>query len=75
MPPLAPGRRFLPEIATQAQGDLPRYRRSRIRMRARKWRLGRVRANPIAYAMGLSAAGALAGLDTGRGRRGRRLRL
>ena len=58
MPPLALGRRFLlrfPEISTQAQGDLPRYRRSRIRMRARKWRLGRVRANPVAYAMGLSA--------------------
>ena len=40
-----------PEIMAQVQGDLPRYRRSRIRMRARKWRLGRVRANPVAYAM------------------------
>ena len=32
-PPVAP------EVLAQAQGDLPRYRRSRIRMRARKWRL------------------------------------
>lgn len=44
-----------PELRAQIQGDLPRYRRSRIRMRVRKWRLGRVRANPIAYAMGLGA--------------------
>ncbi|MEO7000671.1 MAG: transglycosylase domain-containing protein, partial [Ktedonobacterales bacterium] len=28
-----------------------RYRRSRIRMRSRKWRLGRVRPNPIGYAI------------------------
>ncbi|MGE5334416.1 MAG: transglycosylase domain-containing protein, partial [Nitrososphaerota archaeon] len=44
-----------PDVAAKVQGDLPRYRRSRIRMRARKWRLGRVRANPIAYAIGLSS--------------------
>ncbi len=37
------------------QSDLPRYRRSRIRMRARKWRLERVRANPIGYAIGVAA--------------------
>ncbi|HET9980103.1 MAG TPA: transglycosylase domain-containing protein, partial [Ktedonobacterales bacterium] len=36
-------------------GDLPRYRRSRIRMRARKWRLGRVRNNPVAYAIGIAS--------------------
>ncbi|HEX6543704.1 MAG TPA: transglycosylase domain-containing protein, partial [Ktedonobacterales bacterium] len=44
-----------PEMLAQVQADLPRYRRSRIRMRVRKWRLGRVRANPVAYAMGLSS--------------------
>lgn len=49
MPPMSP------EALAQIQADLPRYRRSRIRMRARKWRLGRVRANPIAYALGLSS--------------------
>jgi hypothetical protein len=43
-----------PEMLAQIQGDLPRYRRSRIRMRARKWRLGRVRANPIGYAIGVA---------------------
>jgi membrane peptidoglycan carboxypeptidase len=49
-PPIVRG-----ELATETPGDLPRFRRSRIRMRARKWRLGRVRANPIAYAMGMGA--------------------
>jgi membrane peptidoglycan carboxypeptidase len=44
-----------PEMLAQMQGDLPRYRRSRIRMRARKWRLGRVRANPVGYAIGVAA--------------------
>jgi membrane peptidoglycan carboxypeptidase len=44
-----------PEMLAQMQSDLPRYRRSRIRMRARKWRLGRVRANPIGYAIGIGA--------------------
>ncbi|HEU5349560.1 MAG TPA: transglycosylase domain-containing protein [Ktedonobacterales bacterium] len=48
-PPIAP------DVLAQVQGDLPRYRRSRIRMRARKWRLSRVRANPVAYAAGLGA--------------------
>lgn len=32
-----------------------RYRRSRARMLARKWRLGRVRPNPIGYAIGIAA--------------------
>jgi len=36
-----------------------RYRRSRIRMRARKWRLGRVRANPIGFAIGFGITVAL----------------
>ncbi len=44
-----------PELLAQMQGDLPRYRRSRIRMRVRKWRLERVRANPIGYAIGVAA--------------------
>jgi membrane peptidoglycan carboxypeptidase len=44
-----------PEALAQVQADLPRYRRSRIRMRARKWRLGRVRANPVAYSMGIAS--------------------
>jgi membrane peptidoglycan carboxypeptidase len=44
-----------PEMLAQIQGDLPRYRRSRIRMRARKWRLERVRANPVGYAIGVGA--------------------
>ncbi|HEX5440127.1 MAG TPA: transglycosylase domain-containing protein, partial [Ktedonobacterales bacterium] len=44
-----------PEMLAQIQSDLPRYRRSRIRMRARKWRLGRVRANPVGYAIGVAA--------------------
>jgi membrane peptidoglycan carboxypeptidase len=44
-----------PEMLAQIQGDLPRYRRSRIRMRARKWRLERVRANPVGYAIGVAA--------------------
>ncbi|HKT38077.1 MAG TPA: transglycosylase domain-containing protein, partial [Ktedonobacterales bacterium] len=48
--PLTPS----PEMLAQMQGDLPRYRRSRIRMRARKWRLGRVRANPVGYAIGVA---------------------
>ncbi|HET8908424.1 MAG TPA: transglycosylase domain-containing protein, partial [Ktedonobacterales bacterium] len=43
------------ELATETSSDLPRFRRSRIRMRARKWRLGRVRANPVAYAMGMGS--------------------
>jgi membrane peptidoglycan carboxypeptidase len=49
--PLAPS----PEMLAQVQDDLPRFRRSRIRMRARKWRLGRVRANPAAFYMGMAA--------------------
>ncbi len=44
-----------PEMLAQIQSDLPRYRRSRIRMRARKWRLERVRANPVGYAIGVAA--------------------
>ena len=44
-----------PEMLAQIQSDLPRYRRSRIRIRARKWRLERVRANPVGYAIGVAA--------------------
>lgn len=36
-----------------------RFRRSRIRMRARKWRLGRVRPNPIGLAIGFGITIAL----------------
>jgi membrane peptidoglycan carboxypeptidase len=39
---------------------LPRHRRSRIRMRARKWRLGRIRQNPVMYFAGLLSAAMLA---------------
>jgi membrane peptidoglycan carboxypeptidase len=38
----------LPPEVTQKLGAQP-YRRSRARMLARKWRMGRVRANPIVY--------------------------
>ncbi|MGZ6322345.1 MAG: transglycosylase domain-containing protein, partial [Ktedonobacterales bacterium] len=31
------------------------YRRSRIRLLARKWRMGRIRANPVAYALSVAA--------------------
>ncbi len=39
---------------------LPPHRRSRIRMRARKWRLSRVRQNPVIYFAGLLSAAMLA---------------
>ena len=40
-------------MSNDSKQGLPRYRRSRIRMRARKWRLGRSRANPIAVVVGV----------------------
>lgn len=47
------GRPSLPPGYTPPPGDLPPFRRSRIRIRARKWRLSRVQANPIGYAIGM----------------------
>ncbi len=38
---------------------IARYRRSRIRLRARKWRLGRMRAHPIGFAIGVGVTIAL----------------
>lgn len=43
-----------PEIAAQIASQP--YRRSRARMLARKWRLGRVRSSPIPFAIGIAIA-------------------
>jgi membrane peptidoglycan carboxypeptidase len=43
-----------PEVAAQINSGP--YRRSRARMLARKWRLSRVRPNPIGYAVGVATA-------------------
>jgi membrane peptidoglycan carboxypeptidase len=44
-----------PDLMEQISENSQPYRRSRARMLARKWRLGRVRANPIGYAAGIAA--------------------
>jgi membrane peptidoglycan carboxypeptidase len=44
-----------PDLMEQIAENAQPYRRSRARMLARKWRLGRVRANPIGYAAGIAA--------------------
>jgi membrane peptidoglycan carboxypeptidase len=44
-----------PDVMEQIAENAQPYRRSRARMLARKWRLGRVRANPIGYAAGIAA--------------------
>src|SRR5215831_11732179 len=44
-----------PDLMEQISENSQPYRRSRARMLARKWRLGRVRANPVGYAAGIAA--------------------
>ena len=44
-----------PDVMEQISENAQPYRRSRARMLARKWRLGRVRANPVGYAAGIAA--------------------
>jgi membrane peptidoglycan carboxypeptidase len=44
-----------PDVMEQVSENAQPYRRSRARMLARKWRLGRVRANPVGYAAGIAA--------------------
>jgi membrane peptidoglycan carboxypeptidase len=64
-----PGRRveLPPDVVSQFAENAQPYRRSRARMLARKWRLGRVRANPIGYAAGIAALVALLFVTVGVG--------
>ncbi len=55
-PPPRPPRRTPPPTDPSAQEASRPYRRSRARLLARKWRLGRVRPNPIGYAVGVALA-------------------
>jgi membrane peptidoglycan carboxypeptidase len=56
-----------PDLMAQIAENAQPYRRSRARMLARKWRLGRVRANPVGYAAGIAALVALLFITVGVG--------
>jgi membrane peptidoglycan carboxypeptidase len=56
-----------PDVMDQLAENPQPYRRSRARMLARKWRLGRVRANPVGYAAGVAALVALLFVTVGVG--------